>query len=206
MVFAALLFSAELVSDLAAREVRFGAAAVLLAEAVDLPAAGLERLVLVPLPASASPFAAAVLRVPDAARAGALAAVDLVSAVAFFAAARFGLAVSSPAGAAALRVVARLGFASLALSLADFVAARRAMACARRLAGVFSVISAILLCVLQACHLRSRMAGALQHQDGVARHRYASGDTSIPAQCLRIADVHTWIPLSRENRAIVNKN
>jgi hypothetical protein len=65
--------------------------------------------------------------------------------------ARFGFAGAASAAApeaAVLRVdVRRAGLLSPAPLLADFVVARAAIACARRLAGVSSVMCPILLCV-----------------------------------------------------------
>ena len=162
IVLAALLFTAgELagaVSAFEARAARFGAAAAFGAAAFG--AADFGAAVLVAAEerrgfgaASVSAFAAAfrgvAVRFGAAARAVVSRSADLLSEAVRFAAARFGLAgASSGAGAAAFRVDARLaaGFGS-ALLLADFVAARMAMACARRLAGVSSVIALILLCM-----------------------------------------------------------
>jgi hypothetical protein len=127
--------------------------------------------------------------------AGAFVSVDLVAVAVFFAAAaRFGLAgASSAAGAALFRVDARLaGFGSAVPLLADLVAARRAIGCARRLAGVSSVIALSSCACLQACHLRTKSTGASKQQEGLVRHRYASGGTAIRGpDAWRIAFVHT---------------
>jgi hypothetical protein len=133
------------VSDLRARVVRFGAAsAVLVAAEARFGAAAF---------APSDLLAAALRGVAAFVAAGRLDEVffsaDFVSVAVFRAAVRFGFAGAASADAPAdalLRVdVRRAGFASPAL--ADFVVARAAIACARRLAGVSSVMCSILLCV-----------------------------------------------------------
>ena len=152
VVFAAAPFSDEpAVSDLRARVVRFGAASAVLVAAVARFGAALAAV--------ASDLLAAVLRgaagfeVADAARERVVfGSADFVSAVLLRAAVRFGLAAADspdepPADAVLRDVVRRAGLESALPLLADLVVARAAIACARRFAGVSSVMCPILLCV-----------------------------------------------------------
>ncbi|HYZ63251.1 MAG TPA: hypothetical protein VE650_12420 [Acetobacteraceae bacterium] len=149
IVLAAALFSPDelaVVSDLAARVLRFGAAAVAAA------AVFFEAVAFVP----PSLFAAAVLRgvavfLADDARVDVFVSADFASlGLAFLAAVRRGLGAGSSAAAAAVLRDVRRGLVSEVPLPADLVDARTAMACARGLAWVSSVIALFLLSPLRA--------------------------------------------------------